>query len=277
MKNIYYILLVMLTGFFACNPTSEKDVVLGPLPGTPEFSVDFAPDDSNRVVVKDLSGQGFVRLWSAPGANPTTSKLETDTLYFPKKGTYEVTLYISAKGGNGTASASKSIIIPHDAVTPCSGPIGLLTGDCGSAGKCWKFSLEAGAIAVGPTAGSSEWFRSPANGLVPSQYDDRYCFNFDGNVYDYQNQGFTVNPFNGYVDEAYNPVEGPWQFSPGTGANGVDQIILTHGQFVGTRDSYSQLDIVKLTETELVVRTNFATATGDKNTGGWFEFKFVAE
>lgn len=259
----------------SCDPQSEKDVVIGPLPGSPDFSIDFVPNDSNRVVVTDLSGDSFIRLWTT-GGNPATSKLQSDTIYYPKKGDYTITLNISQTGGNGTASTTKAITIPKDAQTPCSGAVGLLTGECGEGGKCWKFSSVAGAITVGPTYGSGDWFKSPAGALVASQYDDRYCFTFDGSLFDYKNQGSTVNPFNGYVDEPFTPVAGPFTFSAGTGMNGVDQILLNKGQFMGTRDSYNEIDIVKLTETELVIRAPLAKANGDK-ADGWFEFKFVAE
>ena len=265
----------MMIAIISCDPQSEKDVVIGPLPGSPNFSIDYVPNDSNRVVVTDLSGDSFVRLWTT-GGNPATSKLQSDTIYFPKKGTYSITLNISQTGGNGTASTPKSVTISKDAQTPCSGAVGLLTGECGAGGKCWKFSSVAGAITVGPTYGSGEWYKSPAGALVASQYDDRYCFTFDGSLFDYKNQGSTVNPFNGYVDEPFTPVAGPFTFSAGTGMNGVDQILLNKGQFMGTRDSYNEIDIVKLTETELVIRAPLAKANGDK-ADGWFEFKFVAE
>jgi len=273
---------ILFAAFFTalimgCDPATEKDVSLGPLPGAPEFSVAYVPDDSNRVVVTDLSNGNFIRLWTvSEGGNPAKSSLQSDTIYFPKKGAYTITLYISQQGGNGTASSSKNITIPNDAVSACTGPIGLLTGECGEGGKCWKFSNVAGAITVGPTYGSGEWYKSPANGLVASQYDDRYCFTFDGSKFDYQNQGSTVNPFNGYVDEPFTPVPGPFTFSAGTGPNGEDQILLNKGQFMGTRDSYGELNIIRLTETELVIRAPFANAAGDK-ADGWFEFKFIAD
>ncbi len=274
MNKIIVFLLMMVT-ILSCDPQSEKDITLGPLPASPDFAIAFVPNDSNRVVVTDVSTDNFSRLWIT-GGNPTTSKLQSDTIYFPKKGEYSITLNISQTGGNGTASNTKKVIITKDAQTPCSGAVGLLTGECGPGGKCWKFSQVGGAITVGPTYGSGEWFKSPAGGLVPSQYDDRYCFTFDGSNFDYKNQGMTVNPFNGYVDEPFTPLTGPYTFSAGTGQNGADQIILNKGQFMGTRDSYFELDIVKLTETELIIRAPFAKANGDK-ADGWFEFKFVAE
>ncbi|MCO6461235.1 MAG: hypothetical protein J5I59_07520 [Saprospiraceae bacterium] len=277
MKKVYFIFLWALV-VMSCNPQSDKDITLGPLPQSPEFSVEFLPTDSNKIVVTDLSSGNFIRLWTfSEGSSKGTSNLVSDTIFFPKKGDYTITLYISQTGGNGTASNSKIVHISKDASLPCSGPISLLTGNCSTGGKCWKFSTEAGAITVGETYGASNWYKSPANGLVASQYDDRYCFVFDGFKFDYQNQGFTVNPFSGYVDEPYTPVPGPFIFSPGTGPNGEDQIILTKGQFMGTRDSYSELNIIKLTETELWVRAQFADKNGEKVTPGWFEFKYVAE
>ena len=275
MKNYIILFMLMLVTLISCDPQTEKDVVLGPLPGSPEFTITYVEGDSNRVIVTDPANDHFIRLWSSAG-NPGNSTKQSDTIYFPKKGDYDITLNVSQTGGNGTASNTKKVFIPKDAQTPCSGPVGLLTGECGEGGKCWKFSSVAGAITVGPTYGSGEWFKSPANGLVASQYDDRYCFTFDGSKFEYKNQGSTVNPFNGYADEPFTPVAGGFTFSAGTGQNGADQIILNKGQFMGTRDSYYELDIAKLTETELIIRAPFANASGDK-ADGWFEFKYVAE
>lgn len=276
MKNIF----IVITGLFifqGCSP-DNNDINLGPLPPKPDFSIEYVPGDSNKVVVKDLSSDSFVRLWEiGEGGIPATSSLESDTIFFSKKGEYDISLYISQKGGNGTAYNTKKISIPKDVVLPCSGPLGLLTGNCSTTGKCWKFSDVAGAITVGETYGAANWYKSPANGLVASQYDDRYCFVFEGFKFDYRNNGSTVNPFKGYVDEPFIPVSGPFAFSPGTGPNGEDQIILAKGQFMGTMDSYSVLNIIKLTETELIVRAQFADVAGNPVTPGWFEFKYVAD
>lgn len=276
MKN-FILLIIGLLLFQGCSPNSDT-ITLGPLPGKPDFSIQYVPGDSNKVVITDLSSENFVRLWAiSDGGTPSKSSLSSDTIFFSKKGEYDITLYVSQKGGNGTAYNTKKVFIPKDVVLPCSGPLGLLTGNCNSAGKCWKFSTVAGAITVGQTYGASNWYSSPANGLVASQYDDRYCFFFEGFKFDYRNNGSTVNPFKGYVDEPYTPIQGPYAFSPGTGPNGEDQIILSKGQFMGTMDSYSVLNIIKLTETELVVRAQFADAAGNPVTPGWFEFKYVAD
>ena len=75
---------------------------------------------------------------------------------------------------------------------PCSGTMGFLTGNCGVAENVGNFFFFGSrCITVGDTYGASNWYKSPVNGLVPSQYDDRYCFEFNGLKFDYQNQGFT--------------------------------------------------------------------------------------
>ena len=66
MNKIIVFLLMMIT-ILSCDPQSEKDVTLGPLPGSPDFTVVFVPNDSNRVVVTDVSSDNFSRLWITGG------------------------------------------------------------------------------------------------------------------------------------------------------------------------------------------------------------------
>lgn len=275
-KSFISYILFLCGMYISCNPVEQDDIKLGPLPAPPDFSFKYVEGDSNRIVVTDLSANSFIRLWSSTGAVPANSTKVSDTLYFAKAGTYAISLYISEKGGNGTSSSSKNVTISQDAETPCTGPVSLLTGECSNTGKCWKFSTVAGAITVGSGYGAGDWYTSPAAGLVASQYDDRWCFLFDGTKFDYRNQGKTVNPWAGYADVNFTPVAGPWTYSIGTGQNGADQILLNPGQFIGTMDSYHVLDVVKLTKDELIVRTPIRDQSSNV-VAGWFEFHLVAE
>ncbi len=266
----------MLIILAACDPEMDEDITLGPLPEPPAFSVEIVPGDSNRVVVKDLSSGNFDRLWTFEGGEPATSGLAEDTVFFAKAGVYTVTLHVAANGGNGTASASEEVTILTDAEVACDETIALLTGDCEAAGKCWMFTTSAGAITVGPTYGSSDWFTSNEGSLDPAQYDDRWCFFFEDRTFVYENNGATVNPWEGYVPVPYDPPPASWSFRPGAGQDGVDQIALSEGYFMGVWDSGPKLDIVTLTETELVVRAYIVDQEGNQAAEGWFELHFVA-
>lgn len=262
------------TAFVSCLPLEEEDIDLGPLPAAPEFTAIVMPEDSNLVVITVLSEGYFDLLWDLPGGNPKTSKEAVDTILYSKAGTYTVTLHISSDGGNGSSSAKQEVVILKDATLPCDPTISLLTGECGLEGKCWTFSHAAGAVSVGPTYGSTEWYTSPVDGLQVDQYDDQYCFYFEDLVFAYNNNGLTVNPWNGYTAEPLDLPPGEWLYSKGTGANGVDQIIIPDTHFMGVRDCDNVLDVVILTEDQLVVRGRIAGQDGVPAAEGWFELSF---
>lgn len=267
--KIHHLIGIGLLALMACEPFVEDDIAVGPLPEPPQFSYEVLADNPNRVVVRETSQGFFDRVWSIPGARPATSELPVDTIFFPKAGTYTITLHASKEGG-GTSSSSQNIVIEQDGVAECSDNLILLVGGCeeGSS-KCWTFDHAAGAVTVGPNPGSGEWFTSPADGLQPDQYDDKFCFYFKDASFRYLNNGLTIDPFNGYVPVPYSPpTDYTWGLTPGGGAGGELQINLPEGAFMGVWDASNNYDIVVLTQTELVVRTPFLAG------GGWFELYF---
>ncbi|MFK7951148.1 MAG: hypothetical protein AB8G11_26440 [Saprospiraceae bacterium] len=285
MKKLTYLFILSIFGFTACEPFQDSDITLSDAPSVPELSVEFMQGDPNTVIVKDLSAGNFSRVWdfgeNEDGQKPIkrTSTNIIDTVSYLKAGTYTITLYVSAESGGGTNQSSETITIANDAQTGCTGTIAFLTGDCLPNGKCWTFSQAAGAISVGPAPGDGSWFSSDAGDLVPEQYDDSYCFLFDGNSFQYNNSGSTINPYNGYVAEPFNvPSDLTWTYSPGTGQNGNDQIIIPNGFFMGTMNSSNVIDIVSISETELTVQSPMLfNEDGTPHTGGgWFQFYFVA-
>lgn len=275
--NRVYIFLVICFMLVSCEPEQMEDIDLGPLPDSPEISLTVDPENPNRIIAEDISSGFFNRLWIADGASPSRSNKAIDTFFYVNAGTYNITLHGAKEGGSGTAFTSQDITIESDATIECGPSIALLTGDCGSEGKCWRFSSVAGAITVGPTYGSGEWFRSPANGLESVQVNSKWCFLFENFEFDFRNNGLTISPWNGYEAIPHDPTPGPWEYSEGTGMEGNDQIILTPGQFMGTWDSGHVLDVVVLTEDELVVRSRIVDQSGTPANEGWFEFYFVAD
>ena len=274
MKNIPYIVTLLSIGLlsWSCQPFVDDDIALGPLPAPPPFSWQYVAQDSNRVVVSMPTGNFFSQLWHAPGGFPEFSSKATDTIFFRKAGTYSIALHVAAQGGSGTATSSQNITITQDATISCTDEITLLAGGCDeNSMKCWTFARIAGAVSVGPIPGSGEWFRSLVNGLQDAQYDDSFCFKFADSRFLYQNNGTTVDPWNGYQAIPYNPpTDHTWTMEPGAGENGELRIRLTEGSFMGVWDASNIYDVVRLTETELVVRTPFLAG------GGWFELYFIA-
>ncbi|MEP6793860.1 MAG: PKD domain-containing protein [Saprospiraceae bacterium] len=266
--------IIISTILIACAPGRDDEFNLGPTPEVPQFSAQLLPGDSNRVVVKNLSEGNFQLLWDLPGGSPKTSNHAVDTILYTDAGEYTISLFVSSSDGNGTVSASQKITIVRDAPLVCSPKLELLTG-CGSTGKCWTFSTAGGAVKVGPTYGDFSWYTSPENGLQDVQYDDSYCFTFLQFVFQNDNNGQSINPWDGYIAENYNPGLSEFQFLEGTGMGGRDQIILPDDQFMGTWDTDNVMDIVSLATNELILRARICAQDGTPAAEGWFELTFV--
>lgn len=272
------VIFIALSGFLFtdCSPDRDDDIHLPPASDAPSFSLAYVEGDSNRVVLTDLSTGNFQRLWDLPGGTPKNSTKAVDTVFYPDAGEYTITLFVSKTDGSGTPSASKSVAIPTDAPLSCGPKLALLT-DCGPDGKCWTFSHAAGAVKVGPGYDDYSWYTSPPDGLQAEQYDDGFCFTFDGLIFQNKNNGATVNPWAGYTPEAYDPGVGEFEFREGTGNGGRDQILLPDDQFMGVWDSDNLLDVVLLTADELVVRGRQRDQNGAPLAQGWFELHFVRQ
>lgn len=271
-KYFSYFLFFGLLAFAACDPSIDENIAIPALPATPMMSAEADVNNPNRIIVKDLSDNSFARVWDLPGGTPNKSTLAIDTILYTKAGNYAISLHAAAEGGGGTAFAATNISIEEDAIVGCSEQIVFLTGGCDNpSGKCWTFSQVAGAVSVGPDPGSTEWFTSLEGGLVPEQYDDSFCFVFDGSGFQYLNNGQTIDPFNGYAPiDLDPPTDLTYFLAPKAGGNGETRIVLPEGAFMGVMDSGPLYDIIRLTENELVVRSRIT------NADGWFDLYFVA-
>jgi hypothetical protein len=278
-KNKYIVLAgILMVSFlqWGCEPERADEHAITGSPQIPDFTMTPVPDNPNRIVLTSLAGNAFQVLWDLPGATPKTSSKPSDTILYTKAGDFKITLYASSKDGRGTASVSKQISILQDAPLSCGPKVALLTGDCGPKGKCWTFTQKAGAVKVGPTYDDFSWYTSPPGALQGAQYDDRFCFTFSGLVYENRNNGSSVNPWDGYKVQIVDFGISDFTFTEGTGINGRDQIILQNDQFIGVWDSDNILDIIRLTETELVVRARLRNPAGEPAAEGWFELTFEA-
>ena len=136
-----------------------------------------------------------------------------------------------------------------------AGPLPLLN-------QTWKFSSVAGAIAIGPNPGSTEWYASPADGLVGFQFDDRWQFYPDG-TFVYDNNGSTMNPFDGYVETPMTVAPSTYTLELQAGPNGEDLFtvsgLTTEAAeicgWMGVWDSGPTYTITELTENRLVLST----------------------
>lgn len=275
MKKISFCIAALWLLWSGCKPDRDDAFQLPNTPDAPNFSVEMLAGDSNRVVVKDLSEGNFQRLWNFQGGQPKTSARAVDTVFFDKKGEYAITLFVSKTDGSGTPSASKKVVILVDAPLTCNPKMALLTGDCGAGGKCWTMAREAGALKVGPTYDDFSWYTAPANGLQDAQYDDGFCFTFENLVFQNNNNGASVDPWDGYKVKPYAPGASEFTYLAGTGILGRDQIVLPDDQWMGVWDCDNVLDVVKLSANELIVRGRQRAPNGTPLAQGWFELKFV--
>ena len=266
-----------------CAPYEEEGISL---PGAPvaSFDYDFVDvvdpngsiigTDSNRIAVSASVVEGaFLHLWDF--GNGITSDQTSDTVYYPVEGQYVISYSVHTNGGMGQASATVSI--DQTLELPCDGTLALLTG-CDNQ-KSWKLSNEIGAVSVGPSPYSTEWYSSPQDGQTEFQDDDRYQFTEEG-LYLYNNNGSTMNPFDGYVETEMEIPPSTYFLNPGAGTSGEDQINLgsfseTLCGFMGIWDSGPYYDIVEITEDRLVIHG--PTQTGDcQQSDGWFTIIFTA-
>lgn len=278
-KNInmssLFVAMVMLL-FSSCTPERINERSLDSNPGVPDFTVEVVAGNPNSYVVKSNASNAYQVLWDIPGGVPKSSVKALDTISFPKAGVYKITFFASFNDGSGTGVASKTVNIAEDAPLTCSPKFALLTGDCTPAGKCWGLTAAAGAVRVGPTYDQvGEWFTSTAGSLQNAQYDDRFCFTFDGFIFENRNNGASVNPWDGYTVQNVNFGVSDFLFTEGTGTNGRDQITLQDDQFMGVWDADNVLDVMKLTKDELVVRARIRMPNGTPAAEGWFELTFI--
>ena len=223
LKHISFFAAVAAIGLMGCDPYMEDSPGL---PGKPTGNAIwyFLPDtvdgvvgiDSNRIVVSaETSDDVFIHLWDF--GNGSTSGDTLDTMTYYVEGTYGISYQGHAEGG--MIFFDDSVKIEKTLELPCEGTLALLTG-CDNP-KTWKFASDAGAIAIGPEPGSTEWYASPAGALVDFQYDDRWSLTEDGEFL-YNNNGGTMNPFDGYIETQMTVAPSTYTLELQAGQNGED-------------------------------------------------------
>ncbi len=255
-----FLFLVSLLGFSGCEPYEAEDIELpaAPIAG---FTYEYVTNEPNRVVFKSTGEPGFLHLWDFGNGN--TSSILIDTAYFPVQGDYDVTLTVAGRGGTG--SATQTVNIAQSDGSLCNDDYLIwLTGGCGDAdGKKWNLSTVAGAVIVGPSPGSDEWYSSPEDGLVDDQKDDVYHFVYTDNKYNYLNNGMTIFPECGYIPKPFTADPNAiWSLSPGTGWSGSTQLILPEGSFIGTKDSGPIYDILSISEEDMLLQSELLGGSG---------------
>ena len=287
LKHISLFAAVVAIGLMGCDPYVEDSPGL---PGTPsgEAMWHFLPDtvdgvvgiDSNRIVVSaETSDDVFIHLWDF--GNGKTSNNPVDTMVYYVEDTYGISYQGHAEGG--MVYFKDSVTIEKTLELPCEGTLALLTG-CDNP-KTWKFASDAGAIDLGPTPGSSQWYSSPAGGLVDFQYDDRWTLTEDG-AFLYNNNGGSMNPFDGYIETIMSVAPSTYTLELEAGPNGED-LFTVNGLttevaeicgWMGVWDSGPTYTITELTEDRMVLSTLQQQGDCINPIGsGYFTLIFAAE
>ncbi len=270
----YIVLFALFLGIFSCEPFQEEATDLPPLPEDPTFTVAIDTDNPNKVIVTSTANGFFDHLFSAPNGTPNSSELTQDTIFYPRAGTYEITLHASAIGGGGVSSSTQTVSIADDAEVECDANLSLLTDECTT--RCWQLANTPGSISVGPTPLSGEWFQS--SNLDPDQDGDKWCFNFTGTELTYEDNGATFSACAGYVAIPNYPVPSDmtWTVLPSGTPNSTYKIVLPDDFWMGVEDSGPEYEIISMTDTDLVVISEIKPCDGTPSPG-WFTLTFIAQ
>jgi PKD repeat protein len=98
------VMLLALSCLAACKQTDNYS--LGPLP-TASFTATPLSSNPNKIVVTSTTKGAFEWLWNF--GNNTTSRKQTDTVIYDKKGTYQIMLYAFGQGGYDSTTQSVTI------------------------------------------------------------------------------------------------------------------------------------------------------------------------
>ncbi|MDA8771618.1 glycoside hydrolase family 16 protein [Flavobacteriales bacterium] len=143
----------------------------------------------------------------------------------------------------------------------------------------WALSTAAGAVEVGPSPGSNEWYSSGSNGLQSAQYDDIYTFQTNGSlIADYN--GSIIDAFADYSEQGFSCTPIDFDFNASDTSGDASTIELSAAStscscpFIGTNDAGLIYTITTLTSNTLQLQ-----AQGDDSNCNeadlYFTFTFV--
>jgi PKD repeat protein len=265
-RNMLSLFVLIAVADFGCTPDKAGD--LG-MKATASFTVLPVAGKVNTYALQSNSQNAFAYQWDKGNGSFVKGK-ESDTAYFPLKGTYTVKLRAFGRGGYDSTGQTVTVTVDDILNNPT---FKLLTA------KSWKLNPAAGAnsIVVGTEGNPSQYFGGGA--LADCQVDDVYAFSTDFKL-TYRANGATFNGgniapnFACGTDRSYNNVS--YTFAPGVaaGAAGIATISLpgtVPNQFIGVTDiSSNNFRIISISATAMVLRSGTPSETVH-------QFKFIAQ
>jgi beta-glucanase (GH16 family) len=151
--------------------------------------------------------------------------VSTITYEFVFESATEATVYIETGTGDGVFWTFKMVKVSEPPVEP------ELAGT-------WQLAPEAGALAVGPSAGSSEWWSNSDADVITRDclFDDDYVFNTDGSFSNVLGDETWLEPWQSGTEECGAPVaphdgssDASWSYDAGAGTLTING----YGAYVG--------------------------------------------
>ena len=178
-KTKYQFSLTLALVFGLLMSACSDSTTSGELDSSPpdaSFTVTSVPDEANTFVLESTTDGAFMWEWDLGDGSGWQKGSETDTAYYPAKGSYDIQLRAYGQGGFDTASNSVNV-----AQNDCSGPLENLTS-CES--KTWVLNPEAGALWIGPSDFSQTWWSNTEADVQTRSchFNDEMTFNYDGTM-----------------------------------------------------------------------------------------------
>lgn len=181
--KIFKICFIALTFLmvYSCNPDEDDKLDIGTAPQNITFDIVPTSNPNYFNLVNTTSGT-FIHQWDL--GNGSLAEGDEVEAYYPRAGTFEITLTAFNQGGFGTSTAS--VTVTRNDPDACNETVRKLS-DCGS--KSWVLEPAEGAMVVGPDDVTVWWSNSAADVTARTcHFNDEYIFSEDG-TFEYQNNG----------------------------------------------------------------------------------------
>ncbi len=222
--NLRYIFFLMTLIVCACEPSIDEKIDLGDPPFAATFEITAGAEPNTYILTNTTAGT-FLHEWDLGDGNKASG--ESITAFYPRMGSYTVTL--TAFNQAGFATATDIILVDEDVKPDCtSSPFFEFLTNCDS--KSWGLFEGEGALWVGPPDESQTFWQNPEEEVNTRScaWDDRWVFSEDGTMSYVTNGDIWAEDYMGFgfecIDETLlQPSQSTW------GAGEHEFVILPNG------------------------------------------------